>query len=708
VSSLNGTTGVIIEGVVVGDFQDTSTQLKGFFLQEEDKDADGIHETSDGIFVYDNGFMDVSVGDVVRVKGSITEYYELTEMNNVTNMAVCGTGTATAAVLTLPVNDLGIWEQYEGMLIHVPQTLYVTGNYSQGRYGEVDLSVFDRLDNPTNVVLPGADALALQNLNDRSRIQLEDGSTSENPIPAPYMGEGNTLRAGDTLPSLTGVVHFGYGAYEVHPTEPVEFTRVNERPLEPPDVGGALKIASFNVLNYFTTIDGSGKICGPAADQDCRGADTAEEFVRQRTKIINAIVALDADVVGLMEIENHPTDAAVVDLVNGLNDVAGSGTYAYIATGPIGADAIKVALIYKPASVTPAGDFAILDSSVDPTFLDTKNRPVLLQTFEENASGELFSVAVNHLKSKGSPCDDIDDPDLGDGQGNCNQTRTSAAIALANWLGMDPTASGDPDFLIIGDLNAYAMEDPVTALRTAGFTDLLVPEPLVPEPGTRTYSYVFSGQAGYLDHGLANATLAAQVTGAAAWHINADEPAALDYNDYNQPDLYTEGVYKASDHDPVIIGLSLVPQCSGFNATIYVNRDGKVVGGRFDGRDYRHMLLGTSGADVMVGTEGSDYLFGYGGDDVICGLGGNDVLSGRDGNDELYASDGNDVLIGGKGNDKLYGGKGHDVLVAFFGDDLLIAGEGRDVLNGGKGIDFCDGGAGRDHAAQCETKVDIP
>jgi predicted extracellular nuclease len=544
---------VIIEGVVVGDFQ-ASAQLRGFFVQEEADDWDADSATSEGIFVYEGSppVMDVNVGDVVRVIGDVIEYKdELTEITNVSHVAVCGSGVATTTTVTLPIPNLIQWEWYEGMLIHLPDTLYATGNYTQGRYGEVDLSVNGRLDTPTNVVEPGSDAIAQQDLNDRSRIQLEDGRTSSNPVPVPYIGDGGTLRAGDTIPGLTGVLNYGFGAYEVHPTGTVNFTRVNTREATPPGVGGTLKVASFNVLNYFSTLDNSGPICGPLSDQSCRGADNADEFTRQRDKIIDAIVNMDADVIGLMEMENHATDAALQDLVSGLNAVAGGGAYAYVNTGPIGADVIKVAFIYKPGTVTPDGAYAILDSSVDPTFNDERNRPVLAQTFQENGSGEKFTVAVNHLKSKGSACDDIGDPDMGDGQGNCNLTRTAAATALVNWLATDPTGSGDDDFLIIGDLNSYAKEDPIDAIKAEGYTDLL-------ETLANPYSYVSRGQAGYLDHALANASLAGQVSGVAEWHINTDEPAVLDYNDYNQPaGLYNPDPYRASDHDPVIVGLKL-------------------------------------------------------------------------------------------------------------------------------------------------------
>jgi hypothetical protein len=162
---------------------------------------------------------------------------------------------------------------------------------------------------------------------------------------------------------------------------------------------------------------------------------------------------------------------------------------------------------------------------------------------------------VNHLKSKGSDCDAIGDPDVGDQQGNCNLTRTSAAIAIANWLATDPTGSSDPDFLIMGDLNAYAMEDPIVALEAAGYTNLI--KSLL---GAHAYSYVYFGEAGYLDHALANSSLSSQVSGVTEWHINADEPSALNYNNYNQAILYQPDAYAASDHDPVIIGLSMTTE----------------------------------------------------------------------------------------------------------------------------------------------------
>ncbi len=199
-------------------------------------------------------------------------------------------------------------------------------------------------------------------------------------------------------------------------------------------------------------------------------------------------------------------------------------------------------------------------------FNDDRNRPVLAQTFEEVATGARFTVAVNHLKSKGSSCDDIGDPDTGDGQANCNLTRQAAAAAMVDWLAMDPTGSGDADFLIVGDLNSYDKEDPIDAVL-AGADDVLgtaddYTDLLARFGGEFAYSYVFDRQLGYLDYGIASATLNGQVTGATAWHINADEPDILDYDtsfkQAAQDALFEPNAYRSSDHDPVIVGLDLL------------------------------------------------------------------------------------------------------------------------------------------------------
>ncbi len=559
-------------GIVVADFQG-SNEMNGFFLQ--DPIGDGNPATSDGIFVYAPGGTDVNVGDIISITAQVDEFNSLTELKNVTSLTIQSSGNAlpAPAQVTLPESTDGELEQYEGMYVQITDAsnMFVAQNYFVGRYGQLTLSAGQRLYQPTNQELPGSGAaIVLAADNAKRFLLLDDGqdisALGDNPNPVPYLGSPPpaVLRAGDKVSNLIGVLDFGRinsapepdtgRDYRLQPTAAPVFTAQNLRQNAPDAVGGTLKVAAFNVLNYFNG-NGSG-----GGFPTSRGADTASEFSRQRDKIIAALSAINGDVVGLLEIENdgYGTNSAIQDLVNGLNAALGAGTYAFINPGVsvIGTDEIAVALIYKPSTVTPMGAAAILDSSVDPNFIDTKNRPALAQTFQQNSNGEKFTVTVNHLKSKGSDCNDVSDPDTGDGQGNCNLTRTKAANALADWLATDPTGSNDPDFLIIGDLNSYAKEDPITALQSKGYTNLI--NQFI---GINAYSYTFDGLLGYLDHALATASLTDKVTGVTEWHINTDEPEVINYDeDFNPAGYYAPTPYRASDHDPVIVGLNLAVQ----------------------------------------------------------------------------------------------------------------------------------------------------
>jgi len=297
----------------------------------------------------------------------------------------------------------------------------------------------------------------------------------------------------------------------------------------------------------------------------CRGANSPVEFERQAAKLVSALRALDADVIALMEVENdgYATESALANLTMRLNDtMPPEKQYAIVdvdsASGKInalGTDAVRVALLYRRAVVTPLAT-AVLDSRAFVYGGDSspRNRVSLLQAFAENSTGEQFLVNVNHLKSKGSPCDT---PDAGDVQGNCSVVRLNAVRELVNWLKTAPTGISDPDILILGDLNAYAREDALVWLEQSGYTNLI---PYFND--LQSYSYVFEGQAGALDHALASATLVSQISAAAEWYINADEPVVLDYNlEYKsagqQDILYDPDPFRSSDHDPLIIGLNL-------------------------------------------------------------------------------------------------------------------------------------------------------
>ncbi len=309
-------------------------------------------------------------------------------------------------------------------------------------------------------------------------------------------------------------------------------------------------MVAANVLNYFNG-DGQG-----GGFPTSRGASNAAELARQRDKLLAELSALDADIYGLTEVENdgYGANSAVRDLVNGLNALAPPGTtYHFIFPGfALGGDAIKCALIYREPTMEPVGAAATTTTAPFGS-----NHPPLAQTFREVASGEKFTVVVNHFRSKGGAGTGLD-ADQGDGQGVFNHLRTQQAQVLVDWLATDPTGSGDADFLILGDLNSYAKEDPVTVIRGAGFVNLV--ERFEGEGG---YSFTFGGQFGHLDHALATPGLLSQVTGAQTWHVNADEPDFLDYNLENkspaQQALNVGTPFRASDHDPILIGLNLAP-----------------------------------------------------------------------------------------------------------------------------------------------------
>ncbi|WP_169448612.1 ExeM/NucH family extracellular endonuclease [Ornithinimicrobium pekingense] len=588
----------LVRGTVVGDFQ--TGGFNGYFVQDG---GDANPATSDGIFVFAPSGTDVAVGDLVGLSGTVDEFNGQTQLTDV-QVEVCDTDVALPAPveLTMPVLD---HERYESMYVTYPQDLAILEYFNYGRFGEMVLGVGDgtlRQHQPTAVHEPGSpEAVALAEHNATHRITLDDGLSPQNPPVLRHPnGEpfslGNSFRGGDVVSNLTGVLDYRFDLWRVQPTEGADYTPQNPRPAVP-EVGGTTTVASFNVLNYFTTLT--------SEDPQARGADTETEFARQQAKIVAAINEMDTDVVGLMEIENNG-DVAVGNLVDALNaDADDAGKWAFVSTGVIGTDAIAQAFIYQPARVTPVGEEALLDSSVDARYLDEYNRPALAQTFEDTVVGGQVTVVVNHLKSKGSGCDAVGDPEDPDGQGNCNGVRTQAAQALADWASADPTGTGAEHALVIGDLNSYDKEDPIEALTAAGYSDLLLEF-----VGEYAYSYVFDGMLGYLDYAMANAALDDRVTGAAAWAINADEPSVLDYDMSFKPDeqdaLYAPGPYRSSDHDPVLVGLDLTQEpAPGVDVTRW-NGDNRyetaaVIAEQFGEVDTVYVATGVTAADALVG-----------------------------------------------------------------------------------------------------------
>lgn len=593
---------------------------KLFFVQEELTDQDGNVKTSEGIAVFygaNPSPVDAdSVGDLVRFSSTVTEYFGLTQLTNVTGFQVIQDGTVAnldaATQVQLPTADSATLEQYEGMLIEVSAAsggaLHVSDTYTFARYGELTFYADAVPEQYTQANLPSvAGNAAYADFLARNSIQLEDGSSSQNPSLAALeagsliergdaaLSVTNFVRVGDTATALTGVLSYGFGAYELQPVRAVELTAA-ARPVAPDAAAinangiAEIKVASFNVLNYFTDLAAAGtttdNFTNPyGVSHEPRGANSTTEFLRQQGKLVEAIVGTGADVLALNELQNNGYAnglSAIDSLVDALNAYVGSDRYDYIRAPfddgdgvdepTAGSDAITVGIIYNKTSVKPLGQAATPDVDVYTAFLDG-SRPPVAQTFSYiDDSTKQFTVVANHFKSKGSVSTNFaSDADTGDGQGNNNPTRLNAAADLASWIATNPTGATDGDYLLMGDFNSYAKEDPIRYLtdttfdetQTVGGYDMSVTAEALNGAYTylgsaSDYSYVFDGLRGSLDHALASLALSSEVTGIDHWHINADEQIALDYNtEFNPAELYALNPYRSSDHDPVVIGLRL-------------------------------------------------------------------------------------------------------------------------------------------------------
>jgi predicted extracellular nuclease len=596
-SPLTGLT-VDVEAVVVGDFQG-SGKLSGYYV-EATTDQDADLATSEGLFVFSSS-PDVSVGDRVRVRGSVSEFISklsptsplvshLTELSGVSSVQVCASNQTLPEPIdvSLPIDAVSHWERYEGMLVRFTQPLVVTGNFNLGQFGQIDLAP-QVLYQPTQTPGNAATWAAATDVVQRSLISLDDASTSSGaglnggtvaPYPPPGLADSNTLRAGalvnpngqDPPTPLIGILDDRFGSYRIQPVGAVTFSNApNPRPdtaAIAAAAGARFRIVSANVLNFFTTL-GS------------RGAATATELDHQRTKIVAELSRAGGDVIGLSELQNFEngqtnggtyTNAAIADLTAALAAATGRN-YQYLDTinsstlamgtsvTDNGTDAIRSGIVYDASSVTPVGYPALF-------YQNDQNRPSLAQTFQPaggiHPEQQTFTVVVNHFRSKGSACGPGNDDVF---QGNCNGMRLSMANNVMTWLDGNPTfdpAGASRRYVLIGDYNAYFGEDPIQAFIGRGYTNLI--NLLI---GDHAYSYNFGSQAGYIDHGFRNAAALGLVKGIAELHVNADEPSALEALNSDaksaaaQAAYYGPDEFAASDHDPFVIGFN--PLLGDFN-----------------------------------------------------------------------------------------------------------------------------------------------
>ncbi|MCS0391966.1 ExeM/NucH family extracellular endonuclease [Vibrio diabolicus] len=615
----------------------TTGLTKGFYLQALEND--GNDKTSEGLFIHtDVADTELKAGDVVCVKGKVQEYYSNTQLSSDANSYV-KTGTSNASLVTpLTIKEgetlRDALERHEGMQVELSSAseLFVTRNFSydyDSRRNNMMLSHEAPLFKPTQLHAAESDAaVALAKENAANRIYLESDSKAPNgqipyfPTFAQDLDQNGSseqnIRLGSRVEGLQGVVNYSYNEYRLIATNEVDssnFVTSGDdfdvaRKAAPAIADSDLRVASFNVLNYFTSVADSGHD-NPTGQN--RGATNLDEFLIQQAKIVSAMNKMDADIIGLMEVENNGfgDGSAIQNLVDALNaeidDVEDHYTYVEIEEQDkyqeeyFGSDAIMVAILYRANSVTPKEAAKVIvtpeqhiaentitrkeGTESNPAY-DKYQRHSLLQTFTVKETGEDLSVVVNHFKSKGSECIEewiagVEDSEPADLQGNCNNFRVSAAKVVGEAL-----KDIDGDVLVMGDLNAYGKEDPLLTLTdyskekygrdiyTAAYTtigggELQVEKTKIEKGyglhnlntllhGADTFSYTYSGELGNLDHALASSSLAQKVVAIEDWHINSLESNLFEYSSKYTGDMPKyKDAFSASDHDPVIIAIDL-------------------------------------------------------------------------------------------------------------------------------------------------------
>ncbi len=614
----------------------TNGGLDGMYIQTAGTGGttDGTPGASDAVFVFGANAMPagVEIGDSVEVTGTVSEFNGITEITPDTG-GVTELGSPLAAVtpyeIAYPTTE-ETREDEEGMLLAPTDTLTVSNAFTVNQFGEIGLATGDHpLVQPTEVAgdEDAAGLAAVKADNEARKVALDDATSinylsngsPQQDLPVPWLTKNQSVRVGAEVTLLEPVIlEFRNNIWKFQPQTPVtdagtdvasfEDTRADN--LTPQSVGGDVQIATFNVLNYFNTTGqqyvANGAAQNPPVNTQCtffndrdgnpignntcgivtngvnagngpRGAATTVSFQRQQAKIVRAINALGADIVGLEEIENSMKlvgetnrDDAVAALVAALNADAGAGTWAYVkspgealnATNIGFQDVIRPAFIYKPAQVRPVGQSDIYFEESANATLDApagafaNAREPLAQAFKPTgaADSEAFAVIVNHFKSKGDSTppatgDNANSPDTGAFNGD----RVRQATKLAEFAQAFADARDIEAVFIAGDLNSYSEEDPIHVLEGAGYTRIESST-----PGEESYS--FSGLSGSLDHILGNDAAMSMVTGADIWDINASESIGYQYSrfNYNVTELFdATNPFAASDHNPEIVGLDV-------------------------------------------------------------------------------------------------------------------------------------------------------
>jgi len=511
---------VSVHGIV------TLLQADGFYMEEPGSDA--IERTSNAVFIQTARLPgSLAYGSVVSVSGVVSEIdkgrHSLTAITDVTELIQCSSGLDLPLTdVSLPLNGLQR-EALEGMRIQINDPLMVTDVYRFGR-GNFTLSGNGLQFVPTEIRKPGAESATL----------LEQNRAFALPAMLPdSMDQPELLVSGSQVDYISGILAHDERGLRI------SLESITSNPhtgFTAPDTAspGTLRVVGMNLHNYF---NGEGKALSFPGS---RGAKTAAEFKQQRDRIGAAIGVLDPQLIAVMELENDgfDDDSAAVDFIQLATSVSGkSWAVTRPAGDDTGTDEIAVGLFYRSDRLKPIGPAQTLGGE-EFTF----SRQPQAQVFQPLPDGEKILVVINHLKSKGSCPDEGENTDQKDGQGCWNPMRLAAAKRMSAWAKNVALSTGTENILILGDMNAYRNEDPINAIRQAGFKELM------DEKQGKTYSFVFFGQHGTLDYAFSSESLLDNIDNAFIWNVNAAVPVNMELP---QPWL------GFSDHDPVVVDIKI-------------------------------------------------------------------------------------------------------------------------------------------------------
>jgi predicted extracellular nuclease len=536
---------------------------QAFWVQ--DPEGDGDRETSDGLFVTTGEDQPlVAVGDLVRLEGRVEEpswglelpvtriFASEVEMAE-RGIALPPPVTLGAGGLVIPQPEIAAaglqvfdpsryaadaFETVEGMRVRVEEPVVVgpTSNYGE----IVVLGDGGRGSGPWTA----RGGLRLQHCNSHpQRIIVDDRLLGDPPL----------LVVGDSLSgSIEGILHFSFGSYKL----------LNTTPLAAAAEAGGLE-------RERTALEGGTErlTVATANLENLSAVSPDKKFGRLAMVVAGDLGSPDILAVQELQDDTGPENDGTVSSERTLArlvaaiEVAGGPRYATRVIDPsdnadggqFGAN-IRTAFLFNPTRVEfvdreGCGDgsaVAVTDDSslsCNPGLVDPGNpafggrnnghggsRKPLVGEFR--FAGERVVVVNLHLSSKGG-----DDPPFGRRQpplAGSTRLRTDQARVVAGFVEELTRTDASARVVVLGDLNDFEDTEPLRVLEAVGLEDLIKRLP----PDER-YTYVYLGTSQVLDHVLVSPTLAdgAEID---VVHVNAEFPAAD----------------RASDHDPVIVGLA--------------------------------------------------------------------------------------------------------------------------------------------------------